>query len=94
MPRCEEGWAGFLFVMGTLSCPHLEGRFGRGWEAPRADHTGSESMLSPGAVAGHSLGGWPLGCAAMGLHTWLFLTRLSVSRCSHLCVPVWLCLSA
>lgn len=36
-------WAGFLFVMGTLSCPHLEEMVGRGLEAPRDGHTVSEA---------------------------------------------------
>lgn len=67
----------FPICHGDLSYPHLEGRFGRGLEAPRADHRGSGSM-SPGAVAGHSreVGHW-LRCHR--LHTRLSLTRPSVS---------------
>lgn len=96
VPWCEEGWAGFPFVMGTLSYPHLEGRFGRGWEAPRAGHTVSWSRLSPGAEAGPRLGGWPLGHAATGLLPGLFLTKaecwfsgapISASPCGFVSVP-------
>lgn len=53
-----------------LSHVHIwEGRLGRVWKHLEMA-TQCLNTLSPGAVAGHSLGSWPLGYAA----TWLSLT--------------------
>lgn len=41
-PVMRKDWSGFLFVMGTLSCPHLGEKVGRGLEASRNGPAGSE----------------------------------------------------
>lgn len=38
----RKDWSGFLFVMGTFSCPHLGEKVARGLEAPRDGPAGSE----------------------------------------------------